>query len=129
MGPDLQVPYATIESYWRAFNFTYLVMFPAEREPEVAALLGSQMDKTDNMQSAAQRARDEASTLTGRDLYFAWFNRGSSLVAMQDYARAADAFDQAFAVYPSPKNPAPGECCGIKPGRTRPIITLAVIRM
>ncbi len=101
MGPDLQVSYETMESYWRAFNFTYLVIFPVERESEVAALLGPQMDKADNMQFAAQKASDEISTLTGRDLYFAWFNRGSSLAAMQDYAGAADAFDRAFALYPS----------------------------
>jgi len=101
MGPDLQVSYETIESYWRAFNFTYLVVFPVERESEVAAMLGSQMDEAYNKQYAAQKASDEISTLTGRDLYFAWFNRGSSLAAMQDYAGASDAFDQAFAVYPS----------------------------
>lgn len=108
MGPDLKVPYEIIEPYWRAFNFTYLVIFPAEREPEVTALIGSQMDKAFNMQYAAQKASEEVSTFTGRDLYFAWFNRGSSLVAMQDYAGAADAFDQAFAVYPSiPKKSRP----------------------
>jgi len=101
MGSDLQVSYETMESNWRAFNFTYLVIFPAERESEVATLLGSQVDKAYNVQFASQKASDEISTLTGRDLYFAWFNRGSSLVAMQDYDGAADAFDQAFAVYPS----------------------------
>jgi peptidase C39-like protein len=108
MGPDLQVSSETIESNWRAFNFTYLVIFPVEREPEVAVLLGSQMDKTFNKQYAAQKAEDEISTRTVRDLYFAWFNRGSSLVALQDYVGAADAFDRAFAVYPSiPKKSRP----------------------
>lgn len=101
LGPDLKVPYETMESYWRAFNFAYLVVFPRERESDLAALLGSQMDAANNREFVAQKAENEISALTGRDLYFAWFNRGSSLVALQDYVGAANAFDQAFEVYPS----------------------------
>lgn len=101
LGPDLKVSYETLEPYWRAFNFTYLVVFPTEREADVAALLGSQMDEANNEQFAAQKAKDEISTLTGRGRYFAWFNRGSSLVALHDYMGAAEAFDQAFAIYSS----------------------------
>ncbi len=37
--------------------------------------------------------------MSGRELYFAWFNLGSNLVALGDYAGAADAYDNAFAVY------------------------------
>ncbi len=36
---------------------------------------------------------------SGRDLFFAWFNLGSSLVSLEKYPEAAQAFDQAFAVY------------------------------
>jgi tetratricopeptide (TPR) repeat protein len=101
MGPDLQIPADTLVSYWRAFDFTYLLIYPMERQAEVAALLGSQMNEADNRQLATQKAADETRTLKGRDLYFGWFNLGSSLVALQNYSSAADAFDQAFAVYPS----------------------------
>ncbi len=38
-------------------------------------------------------------TLSGRDLFFAWFNDGLSLVGLQDYIAAAEAFDQAFEIY------------------------------
>jgi hypothetical protein len=101
MGPDLQVSYEKLNSYWRAFNFTYLVIFPPERKPYITDLLGFQIDKNYNLQHAAQKAMDEIATLSERDLYFAWFNRGSSLAALQDYAGAAEAFDQAFAIYAS----------------------------
>lgn len=37
--------------------------------------------------------------LSGRDLFFAWFNRSPSLVALQDYAGAAASYDQAFGLY------------------------------
>ncbi len=97
--PDLPVPYALVEQYWRHFNYTYLVVYPAEREAEVLALLGPQADETANWQYTAQRASDEIFTLDGREAFFAWFNRGTSLVALQDYAGAAAAFDEAFQAY------------------------------
>ncbi len=97
--PDLPVPYAVVEQYWRHFNYTYLVVYPAEREADVLALLGPQADETANWQYAAQRASDEIFTLGGREAFFAWFNRGTSLVALQDYAGAAAAFDEAFQAY------------------------------
>jgi hypothetical protein len=101
MGPGLNVSYETLESFWRAFNFTYLVVFPVERESEVATLLGPHLDEAYNLKYFAQKAGQEVSMLAGRDLYFAWFNLGSSRVALQDYAGAADAFDRAFAMYSS----------------------------
>ena len=38
-------------------------------------------------------------SLSGRDLFFAWFNLGSSQVGLEDYAAAAQAYDQAFQLY------------------------------
>lgn len=99
MGPNLPISFETMESYWRAFNFTYLVIYPASRETDVYIILGPQVDKKYNDEFAARKASDEISRLAGRDLYFAWFNRGSNLVALQDYANAASAYDQAFALY------------------------------
>jgi tetratricopeptide (TPR) repeat protein len=43
----------------------------------------------------------ESGTLTGREQFFAWFNLGSNLVYLQDYAGAAQAYDSAFALYAS----------------------------
>ena len=100
-GPDQVMGYGDLERYWRAFNFTYLVVYPAERGAEVITILGPQADKTFNDQYAAQKASDEIFSMTGRDQYFAWFNRGTGLVALQDYAGAAAAYDEAFALYPS----------------------------
>ena len=100
-GPNLPVGYDKMESAWRAFNFLYIIVYPPEREAEVMKILGPQADSTANYQYAAQKASDETSSLKGRDLYFAWYNRGTSLMYLQDYAGAAQAYDQAFAVYPS----------------------------
>ena len=35
------------------------------------------------------------------DQLFAWYNRGTNLVNLGDYAGAAQAYDQAFTVYPT----------------------------
>jgi hypothetical protein len=95
-GPNLPVPYDQLESNWRAFNFTYLIPYPPEQEEGLFSVLGEQADEQASIQSAALRASDEIYTLTGRDQFFAWFNRGSSLVQLQDYAGAAAAYDEAF---------------------------------
>ncbi|GAB4577438.1 MAG: hypothetical protein Fur0022_01690 [Anaerolineales bacterium] len=99
LGPNIVVAYGVVESFWRAFNFTYLVVYPDDREAEVLAILGTQADETANDQHALQVASEEIYTLTGRDQFFAWFNRGTNLVALQDYAGAAAAYDEAFALY------------------------------
>jgi tetratricopeptide (TPR) repeat protein len=92
--------YEDLESNWRAFNFTYLVVYPKERRDEMESILGAHMDEQYNLQTAAETASREIYALTGRDQFFAWFNRGTSLMQLQDYAGAADAYDQAFNVYP-----------------------------
>jgi tetratricopeptide (TPR) repeat protein len=100
--PDFPVPYAELEqSWWRDFNYLYLVVYPPEREAEVFALLGPDSNEFANYQRAAERAERETQALQGRDLFFAWYNLGSSRLGLQDYAGAAAAYDQAFAIYPT----------------------------
>ncbi len=93
------VSYDTVAQFWRHFNYVYVVVFPAERSAEVYSILGAQSDPRTNFQSAADRALAEAQTLSGREQFFALFNRGSNLVYLQDYAAAAQAYDTAFALY------------------------------
>lgn len=98
--PDLPVSYVEVESYWQNFNYVYLVIYPPERESQVMAILGPQADETGNYQYAARKASVETQTFTGRALYFAWYNLGTSLVRLQDFGGAATAYDKAFAIYP-----------------------------
>jgi hypothetical protein len=97
--PDHRVSYADMTRNWRAFNFTYLIIYPPERDAEVMALLGPDADETTNDQNAALRASNEIYGLSGIDQYFAWFNRGTNLVALQDYGGAAVAYDESFKIY------------------------------
>lgn len=100
-GSDQVMGYEDFESFWRAFNFTYLVVYPSEDQDDVTEILGTQADEEFNFRYAAQKASDEIYALNGRDQFFAWFNRGANLVSLQDFTGAASAYDEAFALYPN----------------------------
>jgi tetratricopeptide (TPR) repeat protein len=93
------VPYSVVGQFWRHFNFVYVVVFPPERTAEVYSILGAQSDAQQNFRYAADLALAEANSLIGREQFFGWFNRGSNLVYLQDYAGAAQAYDTAFSLY------------------------------
>jgi hypothetical protein len=100
-GPDLPMPYESFLGDWRAFNYTYLVIYPPDRRDQVLNILGLQAYDNFNYHFAEQKAVDDAAHLNGRDLFFSFFNEGENLVALKDYTGAAAAFDTAFANYPS----------------------------
>ena len=98
--PDFPVPYGDLSGrWWRDFNHVYLVIFPPDRSVDLFAILGPHIDPVGNYESAAQNARHEIEKLTGRDLFFAWYNLGTNLLGITDYVGAARAYDQAFVVY------------------------------
>jgi tetratricopeptide (TPR) repeat protein len=101
LGPSnsIPTPYQELLQDWRAFNYTYLVLYPPERELEVASILGADYDIHHNRTAAVDLAMDELTDLSGRDLFFGWYNLGTSLVALEDYPAAAGAFDQALTMY------------------------------
>ena len=98
---DTPVPYNEMIAEWRSFNYTYLIIYPPEKEADVMALLGPDADETYNYRSALQKASEEISIMAGIDLFFAWYNYGTNLVNLQDYAGAANAYDQAYTIYPT----------------------------
>jgi tetratricopeptide (TPR) repeat protein len=98
--PDMPVSYSDLSSHWwRDFNYVYLVIYPPEREAELSGILGERFDEATSFRYAAEKARLEIPNLSDRDLFFAWFDLGSSLVGLEDYAAAAQAYDQAFTLY------------------------------
>jgi len=96
---DYKQPYEKLIEEWRSFNYTYLVAFPPHKRNDVLNLLGEDADETSNYQRALQKAAEEVGQLEGVDLFFAYYNYGTNLVNLRDYAGAATAYDQAFALY------------------------------
>jgi len=92
-GPNLPYSYDHINEFWRNFNRLYLVVYPAEREAELMALLGSDADEHQNWLNALEEARAEA--VANPQDPFAWFNMGTNFVGLGMYGEAAVAFDQA----------------------------------
>jgi tetratricopeptide (TPR) repeat protein len=88
--------YATTDDLWSDFNRVYVVVYRPEREAELAALIGPDMDTRYNAQHALEVAR--AAARQRPDSPFAWFDMGSSFVLLGQYPEAAAAYDQASSV-------------------------------
>ena len=91
--------YDDLEMWWAQFDFIYLVVFPNDRAQEVYDILGPQMDAEYNKQYTLDKVNARLYEQKERELFFAWYSRGSILVEMNDYWGAADSFDEAFKIY------------------------------
>lgn len=98
-GKNLLSKYAEYQDGWRAFNYLFIVVYPANRDTEVMHLLGNWADESWANQHALEIAQQESESLSGNNLFFAWFNQGTSLVALRDYVGAGAAYDKAFSIY------------------------------
>jgi uncharacterized protein YvpB len=97
--PDYPQSYDELVSEWRSFNYTYIVIYPDHMENDVLNLLGADADEDRNIRRALKKAQEELYQTTGVDQFFAMYNYGTNLTKLRDYAGAAKAFDQAFAMY------------------------------
>ncbi len=98
-GPNFRVAYDKFMTDWRSFNDVFVVVYPTDRESQVMSLLGPYADEKWALDHALQVATADSQTLTGVDRFFAWFDIGTSHVALQEYADAASAYDYAFQLY------------------------------
>jgi hypothetical protein len=98
-GHNRKIKTSTFIEGWRAFNYVFIVVYPNEKEGEVMALLGPLADDQWASQHALSVAQSEAQSLADIDRFFAWFNIGTSHVALFQYADAAIAYDYAFNLY------------------------------
>ena len=100
-GPNFKVSYEKLGTEWRAFNYIFMVVYPADHEEQVNHLLGNWQDEKWANQNALDIANTEIKSVTGLDLYFAWFNKGTSFNQLQQYQDASSAYDEAFVLYPN----------------------------
>jgi hypothetical protein len=98
-GLNRKIKTSTFIEGWRAFNYLFIVVYPNEEEGQVLSLLGPYADDQWASQHALSLAQSEAQTLEDIDRFFAWFNVGTSHVALFQYADAAIAYDYAFNLY------------------------------
>jgi tetratricopeptide (TPR) repeat protein len=106
--PDYPLSFINLEQEWRAFNYVFLVVYTSDKEADLMALLQEYSDENQANQIALNKAGEEIYSTEGSENFFSWFNRGTSLVQLQDYAGAAEAYDIAFQVYAKiPENQRP----------------------
>lgn len=109
--PEVDIPIKnTREDYekllegWRSFNYLFMVVYPPSQQDQVLNLLGDWADPAWGYDHALEIAEVEIQTLTGVNSFYAWFNKGTSLVKMEHYLEAGEAFDQAYQIYESLDN-------------------------
>jgi len=100
-GPNYRVSYDEFMKEWRSFNNIFVVVYPSDREGDVMTLLGPYSDENWATHHALTLATSDAQSTTGIDQFFAWFDEGTSHVALKEYVDAAFAYDQAFQIYNS----------------------------
>jgi len=92
-GEGVVASYQKLDEDWRHFNRTFIVLYAPQEEDLVRQLLGPLWDEREAAEIALQTAQTEA-RFNPQDGH-AWFNMGSSLVLLERYQEAANAFDQA----------------------------------
>jgi tetratricopeptide (TPR) repeat protein len=88
--------YDDVDRQWRQFNRTYIVLYEPEHDQEVASIIGADMD--DDVMWKSALGRVQAELQQERENAFLWFNLGSVYVALEQFEKAAAAFDQARAI-------------------------------
>ena len=83
----------SLDALWAVFNRTYVVIVDDARAAEAEAVLGADQDDAAMWQRSLADAQAAVAANAGDP--FTWFNLGSSLTALGDYPRAAEAFDRA----------------------------------
>lgn len=103
VGKNSRASYMDYINNWRAFDYIFIVVYPADQEQALYQVLGTWGDQYWAAQHALDIANQEIASLKleGNDLFFAMFNKVTSLVNLQnpDYGPAAAAYDEANAYY------------------------------
>jgi hypothetical protein len=92
-GEGITISYRELDSVWQQFNRRFIVLYETQNEERVAQILGQRVDPIRAAELAVEIAQDEVETDPRNG--FAWFNLGTSLLALERYEEAAIAYDRA----------------------------------
>ncbi len=100
--PNYKISYELLHQEWLSFNFEFMLVYPGEKEAALYALLGPYTNEDWAIKNALKMADEQIQKAADdEDWFFAYFNRGSTQVAMNDYYGAAQSYDMAFEYYAS----------------------------
>lgn len=92
-GEGISMAYSQLDRDWQQFNRTFIVLYRQADEGRVRELLGELAEPRRASERALQLAQEEARSEPLNA--YAWFNIGTSLIALRQYDEAARAYDQA----------------------------------
>jgi tetratricopeptide (TPR) repeat protein len=93
VGPQLTIPYAQFDEWWRPFNRGYIPVYRPEQEALVAEILADDWDEEANHRRALAQAQAETQTLADG---YAFFNLGDEYLVLGDVEAAVAAYDKAL---------------------------------
>jgi hypothetical protein len=96
-GRGVVQDYRDFDKGWWQFNRVYIVIYPAEQQARVEAILGQNMDEHYNAQHAVDVSRDAASQNLGDAL--AWYNLGSSYLQSKASRTGQDTTESAVIAF------------------------------
>ncbi len=85
--------YEDLLTFWPQFNGSYVILYPPEREQEVADILGVDFDLVTMWERTLER--NERALQNQPDNAFLWFNMGTAYNSLGRHEEAANAFDKA----------------------------------
>lgn len=98
--PNFRIKYEKIDSEWRSFNYEFMVVYPGDREAELYSILGPYTNEQWTKENALKMADEQVASATDAESFFyAYFNRGSALVNLNDFYSAALSYDMAYQFY------------------------------
>ena len=107
LGPEHIIDYVKFDESWRVFNRVFLITYPPEHESDLIKIMGHYVESRWAYEHALAVARDELHLpLVDCTVYascsdritFVWFNIGTNLLALHQFAESADAYNQAYAL-------------------------------
>lgn len=93
-GQGREETYDFTLTFWKNFNYTFIVNYAPEQEALLNQVMGPYMDPNYGVTAALERARGEVNVNPSDK--WAWFNMGDAYARLGMYNEAATAFDQAF---------------------------------
>ena len=98
--PDYIVSYDLLFDEWKSFNFQFMIVYPGDKEAELYGLLGPYTNQDWAKENALKVADEQIKSATDDESwFFAYFNRGSTQIELNDFYGAAQSFDMAFEYY------------------------------
>lgn len=97
-GPNKKISYFDFLSMWQPFNYAYIIVYTADQEELVSAIIGEEIDENIAWENSLIRAEKEAE-LTSKNVY-PYFNLSTSYFHLGDFYKSVGAYERVESLLP-----------------------------